>query len=287
MPFQLGRRINGKYKILRKLGSGAFGTVYEVEDRKGRKYAAKIETGRRGYLDEEYKVFKKMESKRRHYRGEVAVPRLKAFTKHGRYKVLIVELLGQDISNIWYGRRRTFSTKTFIMIAMQMLQRLQFLHYCGYVHNDLKPDNMMIGRHGSTRENIYMIDFGMAKKWRRKKEWARFVGTYQFSSMNACLGYRPSRADDVESLVYVMVYLFDKFTLPWFFQGNLRIIADMKRKISPSKLTKGMPKAFKYIHQDLKRLKYQDKPDCSKYRKWLEKELHRNGKKEDGKFDWL
>lgn len=119
----------------------------------------------------------------------------------------------------------------------------------------------MIARHGNTTKNIYVIDFGLALKWHRKREMVDTMMTYQFSSINACLGYRPSRAEDIESLIYVMVHLFNKVTFPWKLEIYFKIIAEKKKKISSSKLIKGMPKAFKYIHEDLKRLRYQEKPD--------------------------
>lgn len=49
--------------------------------------------------------------------------------------------------------------ETVVMIAEQMIDRLQSLHQKGFIHRDLKPENMMIKE--SDSETIYLIDFGL------------------------------------------------------------------------------------------------------------------------------
>lgn len=51
------------------------------------------------------------------------------------------------------------------MIADQVIQRVEYLHSRGFLHRDLKPDNFLIGL-GTRSHYIYLIDFGLAKRFR-------------------------------------------------------------------------------------------------------------------------
>jgi serine/threonine protein kinase len=57
-----------------------------------------------------------------------------------------------------------FSIQTVIIIALQLLNRLNSIHSQGYIHRDLKPANVVIGNDSNEAHFIYLIDFGLAKK---------------------------------------------------------------------------------------------------------------------------
>ena len=65
-----------------------------------------------------------------------------------------------------------FTANTVGQIGIQLLKLLEDLHSIGYVHNDLKPDNILVGKHGERGDlsHIKLIDFGMAKKYKVKPE---------------------------------------------------------------------------------------------------------------------
>lgn len=109
------------------------------------------------------------------------------------------------------------------MIGIQVINSLKFLHSKGYLHRDIKPDNIMIGKNENSHR-VYIIDFGLAKKYILSdgshipmKEGKKLTGTARYASINTHLGLEQSRRDDLESLAYLMVFLF-KTKLPWMNQ---------------------------------------------------------------------
>ena len=93
------------------------------------------------------------------------------------------------------------------------------MHDMGYVHNDLKLDNILIG--SKDPKTIYLIDFGLSCSYLNvdgqhvEKEYIqKFSGNFIFASLNSCRGYNKSRRDDMQSLIYVMVFMLNG-GLPW------------------------------------------------------------------------
>ena len=139
-------------------------------------------------------------------------------TKDGK-NMMILELLGNNLEQqkvIWNQR---FTLKTTLMIVDQLLDRICTLHKAGYLHRNLKPENLMVGI-GEHKNLLYLIDFGLAKKYMRDgkiipfKKGRIMTGALRYASINSMLGFEQSRRDDLESIGYLMVY-FLKGELPW------------------------------------------------------------------------
>ena len=99
------------------------------------------------------------------YDGAIGVPNMYFFGQIADYNVLVMDLLGPSLEDLYEYCRRKFSLKTVLMLAIQMLQRIEFIHQCGFLHRDIKPDNFLIGV-GQQQHIIYVIDFGLAKRYK-------------------------------------------------------------------------------------------------------------------------
>ena len=137
------------------------------------------------------------------------------------------------------------------MLADQMLARIKYLHSRSFIYRDMKPDNFLIGL-GQNASLVYMIDYGLAKKYRDPKthqhipyrDKKSLTGTARYASINTHLGIEQSRRDDLESLGYVLMY-FNRGSLPW--QGlrantkkqKYQRICDTKRSVTIEQLCEG------------------------------------------------
>lgn len=117
-------------------------------------------------------------------------------------------------------------------IGALLLDIFEHTHRGGYVHRDLKPDNVLLGRK-KNQAPLYLIDFGLARKYMNTKtnqhssysENVLFKGNLIFCSKYSLVGVSPSRRDDIESLAYLLIYCATR-SLPWqnFSLGQMKQI---------------------------------------------------------------
>jgi casein kinase 1, epsilon len=135
--------INNKWKLQKKVGSGAFGEIYKaINLQSNEEVAVKLEPSKTKFpqLYYEAKLYKI-------YNGAVGLPKIYYFGVSGDFNVLVIDLLGPSLEDLFEYCRRKFTLKTVLMIAIQMLQRIEFVHQNGFLHRDIKPDNFLIGIH--------------------------------------------------------------------------------------------------------------------------------------------
>uniref|UniRef100_A0A0D9YV46 non-specific serine/threonine protein kinase n=1 Tax=Oryza glumipatula TaxID=40148 RepID=A0A0D9YV46_9ORYZ len=286
--------IGGKFKLGRKIGSGSFGELYlGVNIQSSEEVAIKLESvkSRHPQLHYESKLYMLLQ-------GGTGIPHLKWFGVEGEYNVMVIDLLGPSLEDLFNYCNRKFSLKTVLMLADQMINRVEYMHTRGFLHRDIKPDNFLMGL-GRKASQVYVIDYGLAKKYRDLqthkhipyRENKNLTGTARYASVNTHLGVEQSRRDDLESLGYVLMY-FLRGSLPW--QGLKAGTKKQKYdKISEKKmltpvevLCKSYPTEFiSYFHY-CRSLRFEDKPDYS-YLKRLFRDLFiREGYQLDYIFDW-
>lgn len=301
----------GRYKVLNRIGGGSSirgASVFEVSDRYQNPYAAKI--GKKGDNDLRLEFsflqrfwarrnanvtppqfaegcrYKEYDMQKQWVRREVAAvtPQVFEMGKYKNYDMLVMQLLGENMRQVSDRLQRTFSNKTLIMITIRILRSLEHMHNCGYVHCNLKPENVVLGR-GTSENNIYIIDYVDAQRWIATKHEYRNRGSTTFSSMNAHRNLSTSRNDDIESLMYCMTYLRCQY-LPWDEVTCVPTVLWMKETITADNLMGELPKAFGKIWNDLKVKKYAERPSYEIYVGWLNEDLDKAGQVDDAVFDW-
>lgn len=285
------------YRVGKKIGEGSFGVIFEgVNLLNNQQVAIKFEPRKSDapQLRDEYRTYKILV-------GTIGIPHVYYFGQEGLHNVLIIDLLGPSLEDLfdWCGRQ--FSLKTTVMVAKQMLTRVQAIHEKSLIYRDIKPDNFLIGRPGTRTANlIYVIDFGMAKQYRDPKtkqhipyrERKSLSGTARYMSINTHLGREQSRRDDLESLGHVFMY-FLRGGLPW--QGlkaatnkqKYEKIGEKKQTTPIEELCAGFPKQFAEYLYYVRNLEFDATPDYDYLRDLFTQALKSAGEVEDGDYDWM
>ena len=203
-----------KYRFIQLLGEGSFGTIYQGENlRTGEKVAIKVEP-----IKNETKLLKN-ETKIYQYLGnmKLGVPCVKWFGVDTDNNYMVMSLLGESLKERRVKRGR-FSMLETVRIGIQLVERVKYIHDRGLVHRDIKPENFLFGT--DEQDKLYIIDFGFSKRWVKEdrvdpsKKRNTITGTANFISVAVHNYFEPERKDDMESIMYIMMYLYMN-ELPW------------------------------------------------------------------------
>ena len=230
--------------------------------------------------------------------GSSGIPIVQWYGVEGDYNVMVIDLLGPSLEDLFTFCNRKFTLKSVLMLADQMISRIEYVHCKNFLHRDIKPDNFLIGL-GKKANWVYIIDFGLAKRYRDARtmmhipyrENKNLTGTARYASVNTHLGIEQSRRDDLEALGYVLMY-FNRGSLPW--QGLRAVnkkdkyekIMEKKMSVSLETLCKGYPAEFVNYLNYCRSLRFEDKPDYPYLRRSLKDLFFREGFQYDGMFDW-
>jgi serine/threonine protein kinase len=80
---------------------------------------------------------------------------------------MVMDILGKSLEDLNQECKGKFSLKTVLLLGEQMIRRIQYLHNCRFLHRDIKPDNFVMGVE-NRKHNVFIIDFGLAKRYLRK-----------------------------------------------------------------------------------------------------------------------
>lgn len=271
--------LGDNYKLIEKIGSGSFGEVYLSKDNDGNKYAVKIEEKTsKNRLKSEYNIYKKVLNNK----DIIGIPKVYNYIETLKYNILVMELLGKSLEDIFNKNNRKFNLSTIFKLGIDMINIIERFHSKGFIHRDIKPNNFLFN-YSEPYTTLYLMDFGLSKQYIQENKHIgikfdrSLIGTARYASLNIHWGIEPSRRDDLESIGYMLIYL-NNGKLPW--QGlkadnnntQIKKIGDKKLVISTKNLCNGSPKCFENYIEYCKKLNFEEKPDYNYLKVLFEEE---------------
>ena len=259
--------INDRYKLMKRIGSGAFGLIFSaINVNTDEIVAVKLEpTAQKDTLTHEAAVLQ-------HLSNIPGIPTLRYYgiPDHNRY--MVIDLYDKTLQTVSYDYKKAVPAALVRAYAAQIMHIILAVHDKGFVHRDIKPENFMTKCANGT---LYLIDFGLARTYIDSETNAHrankvrtadaegkisVTGTSRYISTNVHDGNEPSRRDDLISAMYVISYLL-KGSLPWKISASNEALIEMKRKILPEELFLGLPNSYVDIFNYLSLLSYDQTPD--------------------------
>ena len=281
-----------KYKIISFIAKGSFGNVYKGKNIIDNKLITlKIE--------EKFKHKNNTLEQEAYYLYNLkgyGIPKIISYGISGKYNILVETLLGKSLYELRIMNK--FTLKDICMVAIQIINRLKFIHSKNIIHCDIKPQNFLIGH--SDPSIIYICDFGISQKYRSdlsgkhikmtKSNKKKYL-TLFYSSVNSLFGYQQSRRDDLESLGYILLHL--NKDLPWekIKFTNLdeyrNKILSLKKNINLVKLCEDLPNEFYYYMKYVRELEFKEKPNYTYLKNLFFKVLYKLNSRNDYIFSWI
>jgi casein kinase I family protein HRR25 len=221
--------INHKYKLLEKIGEGSFGFIFKGKNiRSNEEVAIKIEP-----IATQTKLLKNESIIYQYLLNTNGIPSVKWYGKDDRNYYMVINLLGESLQTV-KDSVGSFSLHATLQIGIQIITLLQTIHDKGLIHRDLKPDNFLFGLNDK-KTQIYIIDFGFARTFIDNdtkvhipmSKLSNLIGSLTYASINAHNYIELSRRDDLESLVYMLIYFVRKQNLEW---QNIDIVCNNREK---------------------------------------------------------
>lgn len=271
------------YKVEKKLGKGGFGQVYvgrrinpsNPHEKTGPgavevalKFEHRSSKGCNYGPPYEWQVYNALG-------GSHGVPRVHYKGRQGDYYIMVMDMLGPSLWDVWNNNSHTMSIEMVACIAIEAISILEKLHSRGYVHGDVKPENFLLGTPGTPDgKKLFLVDLGLATKWRDSTGHVDydqrpdvFRGTVRYASVHAHLGRTGSRRDDLESLAYTLIFLL-RGRLPWQgYQGENKgfLVCKKKMATSPETLCCFCPAPFRQFVEYVVNLKFDEEPNYARY----------------------
>jgi len=258
------------YILIEKIGSGSFGEVYTAKRKKNDLLVAiKVEDRKaQSRMENEYRIYKRL------YKNGVdyGIPKIYDFMQTSDFNIMCMQLLGPSLDDVFCQHDKQFNLSTVLKLGIDIIKLIEKLHTAKFIHRDIKPNNFLIGK-DSDNENVYVMDFGLSKRYvDTKNNHMKFrnnrslIGTARYASVNMHMGIEPSRRDDLESVGYMLIY-FLKGSLPW--QGlkkrkkskHIELIGEIKICTTLDTLCSDLPKCFEEYIIYCRKLKFEEEPD--------------------------
>ncbi|XP_072239628.1 tau-tubulin kinase 1 [Leuresthes tenuis] len=281
--------VKDRWKVLKKIGGGGFGEIYEALDLLTRENVAlKVESAQqpKQVLKMEVAVLKKLQ-------GKNHVCKFIGCGRNDKFNYVVMQLQGRNLADLRRSQPRgTFTMSTTLRLGKQILESIEAIHSVGFLHRDIKPSNFAMGRLPSTYRKCYMLDFGLARQYtnttgevRPPRTVAGFRGTVRYASVNAHKNKEMGRHDDLWSLFYMLVE-FAAGQLPWRKIKDKEQVGQIKERYDHRLLLKHMPSEFHIFLDHVLALDYYTKPDYQLLMSVFENSMKERVITENEPFDW-
>lgn len=286
---QPGITVRDRWKVINKIGGGGFGQIYEAYDLALKENVAlKLESAK-----QPKQVLKMEVTVLRRLQGKDHICKFLGGGTNELYNYVVMTLQGKNLAELRRSQtRQCFSLSTSLRISLQILQSIESIHSIGFLHRDIKPSNFSMGRLPSTCRKVFMLDFGLARKYtnsegnvRAARPQAGFRGTVRYASVNAHKNKEMGRHDDLWSLFYMLIE-FVTGQLPWRRVKDKEQVGQMKEKYEHTHFLKSLPSEFKQILEHIQSLRYEDKPDYELLQNLFRTSIARRGYKDSDLYDW-
>uniref|UniRef100_A0A4W3K1E8 non-specific serine/threonine protein kinase n=1 Tax=Callorhinchus milii TaxID=7868 RepID=A0A4W3K1E8_CALMI len=285
----VGFLVKERWKVLKKIGGGGFGEIYEALDPLIRENVAlKVESAQqpKQVLKMEVAVLKKLQ-------GRDHVCRFIGCGRNDRFNYVVMQLQGRNLADLRRSQSRgTFSISTTLRLGKQILEAIESIHTVGFLHRDIKPSNFAMGRLPNTCRKCFMLDFGLARQFtnscgdvRHPRVVAGFRGTVRYASINAHKNREMGRHDDLWSLFYMLVE-FVVGQLPWRKIKDKEQVGLIKEKYEHRLMLKHLPSEFVLFLDHVLCLDYFTKPDYQLLMSVFDSSIKANGVVDSDPFDW-
>ncbi|XP_019407017.1 PREDICTED: tau-tubulin kinase 2 isoform X2 [Crocodylus porosus] len=285
----VGTLVKERWKVLRKIGGGGFGEIYDALDLLTRENVAlKVESAQqpKQVLKMEVAVLKKLQ-------GKDHVCRFIGCGRNDRFNYVVMQLQGRNLADLRRSQSRgTFTISTTLRLGRQILESIESIHSVGFLHRDIKPSNFAMGRFPSTCRKCYMLDFGLARQFtnscgdvRPPRAVAGFRGTVRYASINAHRNREMGRHDDLWSLFYMLVE-FVVGQLPWRKIKDKEQVGSIKERYEHRLMLKHLPQEFNIFLDHISNLDYFTKPDYQLLMSVFDNSMKTFGVIESDPFDW-
>ncbi|XP_056104667.1 tau-tubulin kinase 1 isoform X2 [Rhinichthys klamathensis goyatoka] len=281
--------VKERWKVLKKIGGGGFGEIYEALDLLTRENVAlKVESAQqpKQVLKMEVAVLKKLQ-------GKNHVCKFIGCGRNDKFNYVVMQLQGRNLADLRRSQPRgTFTMSTTLRLGKQILESIEAIHSVGFLHRDIKPSNFAMGRLPSTYRKCYMLDFGLARQYtntngevRPPRTVAGFRGTVRYASVNAHKNKEMGRHDDLWSLFYMLVE-FAAGQLPWRKIKDKEQVGQIKERYDHRMLLKHMPSEFTVFLEHVLTLDYYTKPDYQLLMSVFENSMKERIITENEPYDW-
>ena len=277
---------NLKYNIIKQIGRGGFGDIFEVERSSDKQsFAMKISRGGKKTLCIESFFLQQLQK-------SPYFPKYVEYKETQKNEFLILELLGPSLDVICDNiSDYRMSLSTSLRVGVEMLRCIRTFHEHGFIHQDIKPSNFLIRK--SRKYPIVLIDYGVSRSYinhetqevLEPRPFVGFTGTMKYASLNAFEGKELGPADDLYSWFISLLELMTGKS-PFKLTKNKADMLEKKKKVDMQKFCKNLPRQMYELYSYIMSLAYDDEPDFDLMIALCCEAMEENNCKWSDKYDW-